>query len=179
LGSGFTINDFIIKAVAIALRQHPTVNCGFNSETQAVIRYPSVDICVAVTIPGGLITPIIRSADQKSLSIISQEMKLLATRARDGKLQPEEYQGGSFTISNLGMFGVVDFQAIVNPPQAAILAIGAVLDKPVVKNGTIAAGKIMSLTLSCDHRVVDGAEAAQFMQTLKQLLENPILFLAA
>lgn len=173
-----TINDFIIKAVATALRKHPEVNCSFNEATESIIRFHAVDISVAVTIPGGLITPIIFQADQKPLAMISQEIKALAVKAREGKLAPEEYQGGSFTISNLGMFGVPDFQAIINPPQAAILAVGTIQDKPVVKNGQVVPGKILSLTLSCDHRAVDGMEAAQFMQTLKQLLENPILFLS-
>ena len=178
LDRNFTVNDFIIKAVAIALRKHPNVNCGFNPDTQSIIRYPTVDLAIAVTIPGGLITPIVKHADTKPLSKLSQEVKLLASKAKDGKLQPHEYQGGSFTISNLGMFGITDFQAIINPPQAGILAIGTVQDKPVVKNGAVVPGKILNITLSCDHRAIDGAEAAQFMQTLKNLIENPILFLS-
>jgi pyruvate dehydrogenase E2 component (dihydrolipoamide acetyltransferase) len=173
----FTINDFIIKAVALTLRKHPEVNSGFNPEKEALIRYPTVDISIAVTIQGGLITPILRNADRKSLAQVSQEIKQLASKAKDGKLKPEEFQGGSFTISNLGMFGVTDFQAIVNPPQAGILAIGTIQDKPVVKNGAVVPGKILSVTLSCDHRAIDGAEAAQFVKTLKELIENPILFL--
>jgi len=177
LEKNFTINDFIIKAVALALRKHPEVNSGFNEEKEAIIRYPTVDISVAVTIQGGLITPIIRNADRKPIAEISQEIKLLASKAKEGKLKPEEFQGGSFTISNLGMFGVTDFQAIVNPPQAGILAVGTVQDKPVVKNGAIVPGKILSVTLSCDHRAIDGAEAAVFVKTLKELIENPVLFL--
>lgn len=178
LERSFTINDFVIKAVAIALRRHPNVNSGFNPENQTILRYPAVDLAVAVTIQGGLITPILRHADKKPLSALSQEIKTLAVKAKEGKLQPHEYTGGSFTISNLGMFGVTNFQAIINPPQAGILAIGAVHDKPVVKNGQVVAGKVLHITLSCDHRAIDGAEAAQFMQTVKQLIENPILFLS-
>lgn len=178
LERNFTINDFIIKAVAIALKKHPNVNVGFNQEMQAVIHYPSVDLSIAVTISGGLITPIIKDAQAKSLTHLSQEIKQLAQKAKEGKLQPHEYQGGSFTISNLGMFGVTDFQAIINPSQAAILAIGTIQEKPVVKNGVIVAGRVLSITLSCDHRAIDGAEGAQFMQTLRQLIENPILFLS-
>lgn len=178
LERNYTVNDFIIKAVAVALKKHPHVNCGFNPDTQAIIRYPTVDLAIAVTIPGGLITPILKHADAKPLSRLSQEIKHLASKAKEGKLQPHEYQGGSFTISNLGMFGITDFQAIINPPQAGILAIGTVQDKPVVKNGVVVPGKVLSITLSCDHRAIDGAEAAQFIQTLKQLIENPILFLS-
>jgi pyruvate dehydrogenase E2 component (dihydrolipoamide acetyltransferase) len=173
-----TINDFIIKATAVALKHHPEVNAGFHEERKTILRFNHIDIAVAVTIPGGLITPILHDADQKTIATISQEIKLLAAKAREGKLKPHEYQGGSFTISNLGMFGVTDFQAIINPPQAAILAIGTVRDTPVVKNGQIVPGKMLSATLSCDHRAIDGAEAAAFMQTLRQLLENPILFLS-
>ncbi|MDB6081520.1 MAG: pdhC [Chlamydiia bacterium] len=176
---GLTVNDFIIKAVAVALRKHPQVNSGFNPENQTILRYPTVDLAVAVTIAGGLITPIVRQADTKSLQALSQEIKALAAKAKEGKLQPSEYEGGSFTISNLGMYGVTSFQAIVNPPQAAILAVGTVQDRPVVKNGQVVTGKVLSITLSCDHRVVDGAEGAQFIQTLKRLIENPILFLSA
>lgn len=174
----YTVNDFIIKACAIALKKHPEINSGFDSKSQKALRFSRVDICVAVTIQGGLITPIVADAAKKSLSTISQEVKQLASRAREGKLQPQEYQGGSFTISNLGMYGVNDMTAIINPPQGAILGVGAAQDVPVVKNGQIVPGKRMSLTISCDHRVIDGAEAAQFMRTLKQLIENPILFLS-
>jgi len=172
-----TINDFIIKAVAVALRQHRSINSGFNPETNQVVRYANIDISVAVTIQGGLITPILHNADLLSVSSLSQQMKSLAVKAKEGKLQPAEYIGGSFTISNLGMFGVTNFQAIVNPPQGAILAVGAVQEVPVIKNNAVVPGKILSLTLSCDHRIIDGSEAAQFMKTLKKLIENPLLFL--
>jgi pyruvate dehydrogenase E2 component (dihydrolipoamide acetyltransferase) len=178
LEKNVTINDFIIKAVAIALKKHPEINSGFDAQRKAALRYSRVDISVAVTIPGGLITPIVFDANSKSLSQISQEVKLLASKAREGKLSPPEYQGGSFTISNLGMFGIDEMCAIINPPQGAILGIGVARDTPVVKGGQVVAGKTMTLTLSCDHRLIDGAEAAQFMRTLRELLENPILFLS-
>lgn len=178
LEKNVTINDFIVKAVAIALKKHPEVNSGYDAQKKAAIRYAHTDICVAVTIPGGLITPIVTDASSKSLTEISAEVKLLASKAREGKLKPEEYQGGSFTISNLGMFGIDEMTAIINPPQGAILGVGAASDVPVVKNGQIVPGKRMTLTLSCDHRIIDGAEAAQFMRTLRQLIENPILFLS-
>ena len=168
LERSFTVNDFIIKAVAQTLKKHPEVNSGFDAQQKAAIRYQRVDISVAVTVQGGLITPIVSDAANKSLTAISQEVKALALKAREGKLKPEEYQGGSFTISNLGMFGIDEMTAIVNPPQGAILGIGAASDAAVVRNGQVVAGKKMTLTLSCDHRLIDGAEAAQFMRTLKE-----------
>ncbi|PIS01678.1 MAG: pyruvate dehydrogenase complex dihydrolipoamide acetyltransferase [Chlamydiae bacterium CG10_big_fil_rev_8_21_14_0_10_35_9] len=168
-----TFNDFVIKAVALALKEHPHVNTGFNSETQSIIHFETIDISVAVTIEGGLITPIIRHADYKNLGEISQEVKSLAKKAKDNKLQPHEFQGGSFTISNLGMFGVSDFVAVINPPQAAILAIGGIEKKPVVKENQIVISNTMFITLSVDHRVVDGADAAQFIKTVQKYLENP------
>jgi pyruvate dehydrogenase E2 component (dihydrolipoamide acetyltransferase) len=172
-----TINDFIVKACAQALKKHPNVNCGFNESKQNLIRFERIDIAVAVTIPGGLITPIVTATDTRSLTDISQTVKSLAAKAREGKLRPEEYQSGSFTISNLGMYGTTSFDAIVNPPQGAILAVGALEETPCVRDGKITIGKKLTLTLSCDHRIIDGAEAAQFMKTLKQLLENPLLSL--
>ena len=178
-GANYTINDFMIKAVAIALRQHPFVNSGFNPENNHIIRYANIDIAVAVTVQGGLITPILHNTDTLSIAAISEKIKILAQKAKEGRLAPEEYQGGSFTISNLGMFGTTSFAAIVNPPQGAILSIGAIQDAAVVKNGIVVAGKLLALTLSCDHRVIDGAEAAQFMKTLKKLIEQPSLFLVA
>lgn len=173
----YTINDLVIKACARALAKHPEVNCGFNEETQMMTLFSRVDISLAVTIPGGLITPILTDADNKPLSQLSKEAKTLATKAREGKLSPEEYQGGSFTISNLGMFGITEMTAIVNPPQGAILGVGAITDTAMIKNGAVVAGKRLVLTLSCDHRIIDGAEAAQFMRTLKELIENPLLLL--
>jgi pyruvate dehydrogenase E2 component (dihydrolipoamide acetyltransferase) len=173
LGVKVTFNDFVVRACALALRKHPNVNSGYNSVNQTVIRFKTIDISIAVSLEGGLITPIVRHADYKNLGELSAEIRNLAKRAKDGKLDPQEYKGGSFTISNLGMFGVTNFQAIINPPQAAIVAVGGIQDVPVVKNGTVVPGKIMNLTLSADHRVVDGAAGAEFMQTLKKYLENP------
>jgi pyruvate dehydrogenase E2 component (dihydrolipoamide acetyltransferase) len=138
------------------------------------VMYDSADISVAVSIPGGLITPIIKSAEKKGLAVISAEMKDLATRAKENKLKPEEFQGGTFSLSNLGMFGVKDFSAIINPPQGAILAVSAGEQRAVVKNGQLAVATVMTCTLSCDHRVVDGALGAQFMQAFKNLIEHPI-----
>ncbi len=172
-----TFNDFIIRACALALREHPHANSGFDSVNLSIILFMSIDISIAVTVEGGLITPIIRHADYKNLGELSVEVKELAGRARGGKLKPEEYKGGSFTISNMGMFGVTDFAAIINPPQAAILAVGGIEECPVVKNGAVVAGKQMTLTLSADHRVLDGAEAAQFIKTIQKYLENPALLL--
>lgn len=170
-------NDCVIKACALSLKEHPVVNSGFNSSKNTLIHYQTVDVAVAVSIPGGLITPIIRFADYKDLVDISTEIKELAKRAKSGKLEAHEYQGGSFTVSNLGMYGVTSFQAIINPPQAAILAVGGILDTPIVKNGVIVSGKIMNITLSVDHRVVDGVAAAEFLKTVQKYLENPIALL--
>jgi pyruvate dehydrogenase E2 component (dihydrolipoamide acetyltransferase) len=172
-----TINDFVIRACALALREHPNANSGFNSATQSIILFKTVDISVAVTVEGGLITPIIRHADYKNLGEISVEIRELAGRAKTGKLQPSEYKGGSFTISNMGMFGVTDFCAIINPPQSCILAVGGIEETARVKNGQIVVGKKMSLVLSADHRVVDGAEAAKFIKSVQKYLENPALLL--
>jgi pyruvate dehydrogenase E2 component (dihydrolipoamide acetyltransferase) len=172
-----TFNDFCIRASAIALKEHPSINSGFNSVTQSIILFKTVDISVAVTVEGGLITPIIRHADYKNLGEISTEIKELASRAKLGKLKPEEYKGGSFTISNMGMYGVTDFCAIINPPQSCILAVGGIEECVWVRNGVISPGKKLGLVLSADHRVVDGAAAAQFLKTLQKLLENPALLL--
>lgn len=172
-----TFNDLIIKAVALALREHPEVNSGFNAAKNVLIRYKTVDISVAVSIEGGLITPIVTHADLKSVSEISAEVRELAKRAKEGKLQPHEYQGGSFTLSNMGMYGVTDFQAIINPPQAAILAVSGISDSPVIKNGVVVPGKLLNITLSVDHRAIDGAAAAKYIKSLQKYLENPtILF---
>lgn len=166
-----SFNDMVVKACAVALRRHPKVNTSWLEE---VIRINgSVHIAVAVAVEDGLLTPVIRHADQKGLRQISVETKDLATRARDKKLQPEEWEGSTFTISNLGMYGIEEFTAIINPPNAAILAVGAIRDVPVVENGMVVPGKRMKVTLSSDHRVVDGATVAQFLSTLKQLLEHP------
>lgn len=168
-----TFNDLIIRASALALRKHPKVNAGFNSVNNTLIQFKTIDISVAVAIPDGLITPIIRHADYKNLGEISVEMKQLAKKAEAGKLKETEYKGGSFCISNLGMYGINEFVAVINPPQAAILAVGGIIEEPIVKESHVVPGKTLTLTLSSDHRVVDGADAALFMKTLQHLLENP------
>lgn len=172
-----SFNDFVVRATALALRQHPNINSGLNTANGTIIRFKTIDISIAVSLPSGLVTPILRHADYKNLGQISAEVRRLAARARDGKLAREEYAGGSFTISNLGMFGVSEFVAIINPPQAAILAVGGIEDKPVIKDGQIVPGKTMRLTLSGDHRVIDGADAAKFLKTLQKFLENPAVLL--
>lgn len=169
-----TFNDMILRAAALALREHPGVNTGFNSVNQKVIQFKTIDISVAVTIPEGLITPIVRHADFKNLGQLGAEVRSLAEKARHMKLAEHEYKGGSFCISNLGMFGITEFTAVINPPQSAILAVGGIEEHPVVKNGEIVCGKTLALTLSADHRVIDGALAAQFMKTVQKLLENPV-----
>ncbi len=170
-----SVNDFVIKACAVAMRKVPMANASWTEE--AIRLYDNVDVSVAVATDGGLITPIIRKADQKGLLAISNEMKDLAGRARENKLKPEELQGGGFSISNLGMYGIKEFSAIINPPQVAILAVGAGEQRPIVKDGALAIGTVMSCTLSCDHRVVDGAVGAEFLQALKPLIEDPISLL--
>lgn len=172
-----SVNDLLIRAAALALKKHPNINSGFNSVNMTIVRFKTIDISVAVSTGEGLITPIIRHADYKNVGEISVEMKQLVKRAKEGKLDPHEYKGGSFTISNLGMYGVTNFQAIINPPQAAILAVSGILDTPVIKNGQVVPGKIMNLTLSADHRVVDGVAAAEFLNTLKTYVENPAALL--
>jgi pyruvate dehydrogenase E2 component (dihydrolipoyllysine-residue acetyltransferase) len=169
-----TYNDLAIRACAMALREHPEVNSGFNSVNQTLIRFQTIDISIAVSVDGGLITPIIRHADYKTVSEISAEVKALASRAKEGKLEEFEYKGGSFTVSNLGMYGVTDFIGVINPPQAALLAVGGIQEVPVVKNGQVVPGKTLNITLSADHRVVDGALGADFIRTLKGILENPV-----
>lgn len=170
-----SVNDMVIKAVAMALRKVPEANASWTEE--AILQYTNVDISVAVAIEGGLITPIIRNADQKPLSHLSNEMKSLAKKAREGKLAPHEFQGGGFSISNLGMYGVKNFQAIINPPQSCILAIGASEERAIIENGQVKAATIMEVTLSCDHRVVDGAVGAEFLKKFKEHIENPIIML--
>jgi len=170
-----SVNDFIIKAAAMALKAYPDANVSWNDD--AIHQYLKSDISVAVSTPNGLITPIVRNAEDKGLRSISTEMKDLAGRAREGKLKPEEFQGGSFSISNLGMFGVKEFAAIVNPPQGCILAIGAGEQRPVVVNGNIEIRTIMNCTLSVDHRCVDGAVGAEYLQIFKQYIENPVSML--
>jgi pyruvate dehydrogenase E2 component (dihydrolipoamide acetyltransferase) len=171
-----SVNDFVIRAVALALKQVPEANASWD-EAGAILYYDKADISVAVATPNGLITPVIKDAGAKGLAAISGEMKDLAGRARDGKLTPEEYQGGGFSISNLGMFGIKDFAAIINPPQGCILAVGAGEQRPVVKDGALAVATVMSCTLSVDHRVVDGAVGAQFLAAFKRLIEEPLTML--
>ena len=176
-GVKLSVNDFVIKACALALQAVPDANAVWAGDR--VIKFKKSDVAVAVAIEGGLFTPVLQNADDKSLSALSTEMKDLAARARDRKLAPHEYQGGSFAISNLGMFGIDNFDAIINPPHAAILAVGAGVKKPIVgKDGELAVGTVMSVTLSVDHRVIDGALGAQLLQAIKDNIENPMLMLA-
>lgn len=168
-----SVNDFIIKASAMALMDVPEANASWSNDT--IVAYENADISVAVATPTGLITPIIKEAQHKGLPTISLEMKELATKARDGKLAPHEFQGGTFSVSNLGMFGTHEFSAIINPPQSCILAVGAGIEKPIVKDGQIVIGTTMKATLSCDHRVVDGAVGAQLLQAFQRYIESPIL----
>lgn len=167
-----SVNDIIIKAVGIALRKVPAANASWAAD--GVKLYKQADVSVAVAIDGGLITPVVRDAGNKGLESISNEMKALAGKARDGKLQPEEYQGGTFSVSNLGMFGIDQFQAVINPPQACILAVGAGKEKAVVKDGALSIATVMTATLSVDHRAVDGAIGAEFLKVFKGLMEEPL-----
>ena len=168
-----SVSNFLIRATALALRKVPEANASWTDE--AVLQYNDVDIAVAVAIPGGLITPVVRQADTKSLVALSQEMKQLAVRARQNKLMPEEFQGGGFSLSNLGMYGISQFQAIVNPPQSCILAIGATEGCVVPsKEGGITTVQRMTVTLSCDHRVVDGAVGAHFLSAFREMVEKPL-----
>lgn len=170
-----SVNDFVIRAAALALKQVPEANASFDES--GLLFYEQADISVAVATPAGLITPIVKQAENKGLATIAREMKDLASRAREGKLKPEEYQGGTFSVSNLGMYGVRHFQAIINPPQGCILAVGAGEQRPVVKKGSLSIATVMSCTLSVDHRVVDGAVGAEFIAAFKKLIEDPITML--
>ncbi len=170
-----SFNDFVVKACAAALKKHPMINASWLGDKIAI--HNVVNIGVAVAVPDGLLVPVVNNADMKSLSQINAEVKELAKKAKDKKLQPQEMTGNTFTISNLGMFDIEEFTAIINPPDACILAVGSIIEKPVVKNGAIVVGHTMKVTLSCDHRVVDGATGAQFLQTLKSILENPVKML--
>ncbi|MFQ6018893.1 MAG: pyruvate dehydrogenase complex dihydrolipoamide acetyltransferase [Kiloniellaceae bacterium] len=170
-----SVNDFVIRAAALSLTQVPAANASWDES--GLLFYAHADISVAVATPGGLITPIVKQAETKGLAAISSEMKDLAARAREGKLKPEEYQGGSFSVSNLGMYGIKDFGAIINPPQGCILAVGAAEQRPVVKDGALAVATVMSCTLSVDHRVVDGAVGAEFLAAFKKLIEYPAAML--
>lgn len=170
-----SFNDIVVKACAVALRKHPYVNSSWMDDV--IRQHGDVNVAVAVAIEEGLMTPVIKHADKKNLRQISTETRELAGLARDRKLQPEQMEGSTFTVSNLGMFGIEEFTAIINPPNVCILAVGTIRDVPVVKNGEIVPGKRMKVTLSSDHRVVDGAKAADFLSTLRELLENPLSML--
>jgi pyruvate dehydrogenase E2 component (dihydrolipoamide acetyltransferase) len=167
-------NDLVTKACAVALRQHPEVNASYLEQEGEIRHYKQVHVGVAVAIDDGLVTPVIRNADRKGLAQIAEETQALAAKARDRTLQPDEMEGSTFTTSNLGMFGIEEFTAIINPPNACILAIGAIRDEAVVKDGEVVPGKRMKVTLSCDHRVVDGAVGARFLTTLRHYLEEPM-----
>jgi pyruvate dehydrogenase E2 component (dihydrolipoamide acetyltransferase) len=170
-----SVNDFVIKALAVALQQVP--DCNVSWTEAGMVKHKHSDVGVAVAMPGGLITPIIRNAESKSLSQISNEMKDLAARARIRKLKPQEYQGGTSSVSNLGMFGISHFTAVINPPQSTILAVGASEERAVVRNGKVEAAHIMSVTLSCDHRAIDGALGAELIGAFSRLVENPVMMM--
>ncbi len=170
-----SFNDMVIKGCAASLRQHPTINSSWMGDR--ITYHRDIHIGVAVAVEDGLLVPVIQHADTKNLSHINQEVKDLAGKAKSKKLQPQEMSGNTFTISNLGMFDIEEFTAIINPPDACILAVGSIIKKPIVKNDQIVVGNMMKVTLSCDHRVVDGASGAQFLQTLKNMLENPVMML--
>ena len=171
-----SFNDMVIKAVAMSLRKHPAVNSAWQGDT--IRRNNHVHIGVAIAVDEGLLVPVVRFADSKTFTQIGAEVRELAGKARDKKLQPSEWEGNTFTISNLGMFGIEEFTAIVNPPDSCILAVGGIKQTPVVKNGEIVPGNVMKVTMSCDHRVVDGATGAAFLQTFKQYMEQPVAMLA-
>lgn len=175
LGVKISFNDLVLKACAVALRQHPKVNSSWQGDTIRINHH--VNIGVAVAVEEGLLVPVVRFADSKPLSTINAEVKDFAKKAKEKKLQPSDWEGNTFTISNLGMFGIEEFTAIINPPDACILAVGGIMQKPVVKNGNVVAGNVMKVTLSCDHRVVDGASGAAFLNTVKGFLENPVVLL--
>jgi len=175
-GVKVSVNDFVIKASAMALKAVPEANASYSPE--GIAMHHHADVAMAVAIDGGLITPIIRAAETKSLSQIATESKDLAKRARDRKLKPEEFQGGTFSVSNLGMFGIKSFASIINEPQGAIMSVGAGEQRPVVKNGQLAVATVMTVTLTCDHRVVDGAVGAKFLQAFKAMIEDPVTMLA-
>ncbi len=174
-GLKISYNDFVIRAAAASLRQHPKINSSWQEDT--IRTYHHIHIGVAVAVEEGLLVPVVRFADSKSLSQINAEVKDFSLRAREKKLQPADWEGNTFTISNLGMFGIEEFTAILNPPDACIMAIGAIKETPVVRNGQVVPGHLMRVTLSCDHRVVDGVSGAKFLQTFKGLLENPVVLL--
>ncbi|RMF75539.1 MAG: pyruvate dehydrogenase complex dihydrolipoamide acetyltransferase, partial [Alphaproteobacteria bacterium] len=174
-GLKISVNDFIIRAAALALKKVPETNAMFAGDR--ILRFKRADISVAVAVEGGLVTPVVRAADTKGLAEIAREMKELVEKARTGRLMPEDYQGGTFSISNLGMYGIKEFEAVINPPQGAILAVGMAEKRPVVRNDALAIATVMTCTLSVDHRALDGAIGARFLQALKGLLEDPLTML--
>ncbi|MFT6001866.1 MAG: pyruvate dehydrogenase E2 component (dihydrolipoamide acetyltransferase), partial [Flavobacteriales bacterium] len=175
--SKVSFNDLVIKSAAASLKLHPAINASWQEDT---IRYNEhVNVGVAVSVEDGLLVPVVRFADGKTLSQISNEVRVLAKKAKDKKLQPQEWEGNTFTISNLGMFGIEEFTAIINTPDSCILAIGGISQVPVVKKGKVVPGNIMKVTLSCDHRVVDGVAGSKYLQSFKNFMENPVLLLGA
>ncbi len=170
-----SFNDIIVKACALALRQHPMINASWTGDT--IVQHGDVNIGVAVAVDDGLLVPVIKNADYKPMHVISEEVREMAGRAKIKRLTPEEMQGNTFTISNLGNFGIEEFTAIINSPDACILAVGSIMEKPIVKDGQLAIGNMMKVTLSCDHRVVDGASGAAYLKTVKSFLENPLMML--
>jgi pyruvate dehydrogenase E2 component (dihydrolipoamide acetyltransferase) len=174
-GNKYSVNDFVVKALINASVTVPEANASFNGDH--IVQFAHVGISVAIAVDDGLVTPVVKNAEQKSLLAISKEIKEMAVRAHDKKLAPNEFDGGTVTISNLGAWGIESFDAIVNPPQAVILSVGGIIEKPVVKDGEIVPGLRMNLGVSCDHRVVDGAVGAKFLGEIKRLLENPALML--
>ena len=174
-GVKVSFNDMVVKAVAMSLRKHPTVNSAWMGDF--IRRNDHIHIGVAVAVEDGLLVPVVRFADTKGLSQIGTEVKEFAQKAKDKKLQPQDWEGNTFTISNLGMYGIEEFTAIINPPDSCILAVGGIKQVPVVKNGQVVPGNIMKVTLSCDHRVVDGASGSEFLNTFKSYLENPVMML--
>jgi pyruvate dehydrogenase E2 component (dihydrolipoamide acetyltransferase) len=166
------VNDLLVKAVAEALARHPEINASWEGDR--IRRHGSVDVGIAVAVEDGLITPVVRQADRKGLVAIKRESDDLIARGREKKLAPEEYQGATFSVSNLGMFDIDQFTAIINPPEAAILAVGSTVEKPVAVDGEVVVRRRMRVTMSCDHRVIDGATGARFLQTFKAMMENPL-----
>jgi pyruvate dehydrogenase E2 component (dihydrolipoamide acetyltransferase) len=172
-----SVNDYVLKGVALALREFPNLNASLDEEKQEVVQFGHINLGVAVAVENGLLTVVCRDADQKSVRQISREVRMMAARAREGKVRPEDIEGSTFSVSNLGMFDVAEFIAILNPPEAAILAVGSAVEVPVVINGEIQPGLRMKATISVDHRVSDGAEAARFLQALEKYLEEPLRLL--
>ncbi len=174
-GSKISVNDVIVKSCGIALRKHPMVNASWLGDKIRINHH--IHIGVAMAVEEGLLVPVVRFADQQSLTSINQQVRAFSVKAQNKKLQPDDWTGNTFTVSNLGMFGIEDFTAVINPPDVCILAVGAVRDVPVVENGEVVPGKVMKVTLSCDHRVVDGVTGSKFLNTLKQMLEEPLMLL--